>query len=183
MAIALAWRRSAAAESSPRGALAGASACRLDRAAKFYGRWTSGMMTSAPAEVTAKQRAPERLLRRKDFLRAAASGRDHHSRAFRLQMAEREEAGTGPARFGFTVTKKVAGAVGRNRIRRRLKEALRLAAVDAREGRDYVFIARRAALTAPFTELMTQIADGLARLDDRGRAPRRRNTRDRPVAP
>lgn len=142
------------------------------------------MNTPEPAEASTKRYAPERLRRRKDFLRAAASGRDHHSRAFRLQTAERGDEEAGPARFGFTVTKKVAGAVGRNRIRRRLKEALRLGgAAAAREGRDYVFIARRAALTAPFNELMTQIADGLSRLDDRGASPRRRNTRDRPVAP
>jgi ribonuclease P protein component len=141
------------------------------------------MTLPVAGEASTTSRALERLRRRRDFLRAAASGKDHHSRAFRLQMAERGDAEAGPARFGFTVTKKVAGAVGRNRIRRRLKEALRLSgAVAAREGRDYVFIARRPALTAPFAELMTQMADGLARLDDRGGATKRRNTRDRPVA-
>jgi len=71
---------------------------------------------------------PERLRRRSDYLRAAQSGQSRQSRAFKLQMAMRDEKSLGAPRFGFTVTKKVAGAVGRNRIRRRLKEALRVPA-------------------------------------------------------
>lgn len=122
--------------------------------------------------------APERLRRRREFLRAAQSGLHQSGRAFKLQAAAREDRNEAPPRFGFTVTKKVAGAVGRNRIRRRLKEALRLSgAVGALPGYDYVFIARPGALTLPFSELAAQIAEALAKLRPRLHGPHRRNTR------
>ena len=55
------------------------------------------------------------------------------------------------ARVGFTVTKKVGNAVVRNRIRRRLKEAVRVhAAGDMQPGNDYVIVGREEVLTAPF---------------------------------
>ena len=110
--------------------------------------------------------APARLRKRADFLRAAKGGR-RHARAFTLQAADRSAAdrsaaADGPApeppRFGFTVTKKVGGAAVRNRIRRRLKEALRLAApLSARAGRDYVVVARIEALTQPFLDLQADL--------------------------
>ncbi|MEE9587490.1 MAG: ribonuclease P protein component [Hyphomicrobiaceae bacterium] len=72
------------------------------------------------------------------------------------------------ARFGFTVTKKLGGAVVRNRIRRRLREAVRLvAAGHARAGFDYVLIARRGALKRPFADLIYDLQTALARLHDR----------------
>jgi ribonuclease P protein component len=136
----------------------------------------SGASASGPV-------APERLRRREEFVRASASGLSRNYAAFRLLMAIRADDAEGEPRFGFTVTKKVAGAVGRNRIRRRLKEALRVSkAQGARPGRDYVFIARRAALTAPFAELMTQMADGLARLGRSHEADRLKKPKNRPVA-
>ena len=111
-----------------------------------------------------KKSPPARLLRRREFLRAAASGLSRSSRAFKLQMAAREDGDNEP-RFGFTVTKRVAKAVGRNRIRRRLKEALRLSgALAATKGCDYVFVARREALAAPFPELEAQMAEAFRRL-------------------
>jgi ribonuclease P protein component len=111
-----------------------------------------------------KKTPPARLKRRSEFLRVAASGVSRSARGFKLQMAAREEA-SGEPRFGFTVTKRVAKAVGRNRIRRRLKEALRLSgALAATKGCDYVFVARREALAASFPELEAQMAEAFRRL-------------------
>ena len=139
-------------------------------------------MSGAAREQGGTQAAVERLKRRPDFLRAAASGVAHQARPFKIQMALRG-GDEGPARVGFTVTKKVAGAVGRNRIRRRLREAVRLAGAPlARPGCDYVFIARSAALTAPFHDLTLQVADGLTRLNEGGGRPRRQK-RDKAPAP
>jgi ribonuclease P protein component len=57
-------------------------------------------------------------------------------------------------RFGFTVTRKLGGAVVRNRIRRRLKEVLRTrAGASAEPGFDYVIVARSQALERPFEDL------------------------------
>ncbi len=119
-----------------------------------------------------KQKQPARLKRRSEFLRAAASGASRSSRAFKLQMAAREDS-SGAPRFGFTVTKRIANAVGRNRIRRQLKEALRLSgALAAAKGCDYVFVARRVALNAPFADLEAQMAQTLRRLSrDRKKPP------------
>jgi ribonuclease P protein component len=70
-----------------------------------------------------------------------------------------------PPRFGFTATKKLGNAVTRNRIRRRLKEAVRLVAPGAaRKGCDYVLIAREAAATRPFAALESDLATAFAAL-------------------
>lgn len=68
--------------------------------------------------------SPGRLKRRFEFLRAAAKGRKVATHGLVLQALARED--NQPARVGFTVTRKVGNAVVRNRVRRRLKEAVRL---------------------------------------------------------
>ena len=95
----------------------------------------------------------ERMRHRADFL-AAAAGAKASGAAFTLQACRRDD--EGPARVGFTVSKKVGNAVERNRVRRRLREIVRLApAGHLQAGHDYVLIGRRAALSLPF-EQMTQ---------------------------
>jgi len=102
----------------------------------------------------------ERLRQRADFL-AAASGLKATTAAFVLQARKRDD--DGPVRVGFTVSKKVGGAVERNRVRRRLREVVRLSPTGClRAGHDYVLIGRRAALSLPF-ERMTQDFDGALR--------------------
>ncbi len=145
------------------------------------------MTTDAPATRLEPKKGLARLRRRKEFLRASKTGARYSARLFTLQMAGRDAAEetseSAEARFGFTVTRKVAGAVGRNRIRRRLKEALRVSGdLGARPGRDYVFVARRGALDAPFADIVTQMAEGFARLDERPAANQRRKQKDRPAA-
>jgi ribonuclease P protein component len=105
----------------------------------------------------------ERLKKRRDFL-AAAKGRKATRRAFVLETRARGD--EGPPRLGLTVSKRVAkSAVERNRIRRRLREAARLAGDEgASAGHDYVIVGRRAALTEPFADLRSALADALAAL-------------------
>lgn len=68
-------------------------------------------------------------------------------------------------RFGFTVTKKIGGAVVRNRVRRRLKEAVRaLPPGFARPGHDYVLIARAGAFACPFALLQRDLAVAFGRV-------------------
>lgn len=92
------------------------------------------------------------LKKRRDFL-AAAGGRKTVRNGFVLQT--RRRADDGPARFGFTVTKKTARkAVQRNRIRRRLKEAVRLLPSELiDDGYDHVLIGRRGILSENFAHL------------------------------
>lgn len=83
-----------------------------------------------------------------------------------------------PARFGFTVTKKLGNAVTRNRIKRRLREAVRSVAPEfAREGCDYVLIARHAALSQSFEQLTGDLKTAFQRTNASldGKSEPRRN--------
>lgn len=105
----------------------------------------------------------ERLRQRADFL-AAASGAKVSAAAFVLQARKRDD--SGPARIGFTVSKKVGNAVERNRVRRRLREVVRGAGQQRiRAGHDYVLIGRRAALNFPFARIADEFAAALGRID------------------
>ena len=69
------------------------------------------------------------------------------------------------ARFGFTATKSLGNAVARNRARRRLKEAVRLVGpAHAKEGYDYVLIAREGTLERHFTELTKDLERALSKV-------------------
>ncbi len=69
-------------------------------------------------------------------------------------------------RFGFTITRKVGNAVVRNRIRRRLREALRtLEAATMRADHDYVVVASRAAHDYPFAGLQDALREAFERLN------------------
>jgi ribonuclease P protein component len=104
----------------------------------------------------------ERLRQRADFV-AAASGFKAPGAAFVLQARSRADAG--PARVGFTVSKKVGNAVERNRVRRRLREVVRLSAAGRlNAGHDYVLIGRRAALDWPFERLQRDFEGALRRV-------------------
>ncbi len=104
----------------------------------------------------------ERLRQRADFL-AAATGNKVPTTAFVLQALERGDGG--PVRIGFTVSKKVGNAVERNRVRRRLKEIVRLSAATGLPcGHDYVLVGRRAALALSFEQITEDFKRALRRL-------------------
>jgi ribonuclease P protein component len=75
-------------------------------------------------------------------------------------------------RFGITVTRQAANAVGRNRIRRRLRRIIAELAGKARPGHDHVLIAKSGALTASYRELAGQLATGLDRAARSGKRHR-----------
>jgi ribonuclease P protein component len=107
----------------------------------------------------------ERLTRRRDFL-AAATGASVSTPGFIVQ--ERRRGDSGPARVGFTMSRKIGGAVERNRLRRQLREIVRLSATTSLStGSDYVLIGRRAGLEIPFVKLTVDFAEALKRLNKR----------------
>jgi len=96
-----------------------------------------------------------RLLRRAEFERVYKQGRRHfaaHMTVFYLQRAE----GRG-IRVGFTVGRMLGGAVERNRMKRRLREAVRLHGPAAGAAVDVVINPKKSLLNARFTELRNEI--------------------------
>lgn len=104
----------------------------------------------------------DRLKKRADFI-AAAQGPRVARPAFVVQSRLRDD--TGPTRIGFTVTRKVGTATERNRVRRRLREMVRLAGVITLPSpRDYVIVGRRAALDREFPAMIEDFRAALIRL-------------------
>jgi ribonuclease P protein component, eubacterial len=106
----------------------------------------------------------DRLKKRADFLRAQ-KGIRRGATGLTLEICPTPDgaARDGHFRLGFTASRKVGGAVERNRAKRRLRAiAAAILPVEARERTDYVLIARPATLTRPFPELMKDLAQTLA---------------------
>ena len=105
----------------------------------------------------------EHLKIRPDFL-AAAKAPSCARGAVVLQA--RHRADDRPlVRVGFTATRKVGGAVVRNRAKRRLREAARaLVPTLGKPGFDYVFIARGGAPTRPWARLLDDVKSALVSL-------------------
>jgi ribonuclease P protein component len=117
----------------------------------------------------------ERLTRRTDF-RAAAAGLRASVGAFVVQARRRAE--DGPVRIGFTVSRQVGNAVERNRVRRRLREMVRLSQGGGmHDGHDYVLIGRRAALAVPFRQMRRELDGALGRIHDPERTQAHQETR------
>ena len=105
----------------------------------------------------------ERLKSRPQFL-AAAKGVSKASGAVVVQALDRGD-GAATVRVGFTATRKVGGAVIRNRAKRRLREAARaLLPLHARPGYDYVLVARQGTPDRPWDRLLDDVKSALIRL-------------------
>ncbi len=121
----------------------------------------------------------ERLRKRPDFLLAAKAPALSRGAVF-IQMRKREDAEP-LVRVGFTATKKIGGAVERNRAKRRLREAARLVLpLHARPSHDYVFIARGGTIAREWVRLLDDVKTALislaAEYDRAGaRAPKRQS--------
>ncbi len=103
-----------------------------------------------------------RLKKRRDFLAVAAAEQKVTSRSMVLQFRDNPELSPGMSRVGFTVTRKQGNAVVRNRIRRRLREAFRMAAPKAgRAGFDYVVIGRHSACDCPYQQIQSDLEGAL----------------------
>ncbi len=110
------------------------------------------------------------LKRRREFLRVAGAGHKWAAPGLILQARRRAPEDTKDGeeafRIGFTVSRKVGGAVDRNRARRRLKAAAeRVMPRHARPGHDLVLIGRRATLKRGFPALVGDLETALKKLD------------------
>lgn len=104
----------------------------------------------------------QRLTKRAQFLFVRAGFRA--SRPAVLVEARRREA-AGAIRLGFTASKKVGGAVARNRAKRRLREAARRLLPElGLAGVDYVLVARQQTPSAAWPALLDDLGNALIRL-------------------
>jgi ribonuclease P protein component len=118
-----------------------------------------------PASRKPARRFPKasKLLRHADFQRVYKQGRRHfaaHMTVFYLRrddVAGPPSAGDGP-RVGLTVGRVLGGAVQRNRIKRRLREAVRHNLASLALAVDVVINPKKSALVAEFTVLNDQVA-------------------------
>ena len=111
----------------------------------------------------------DRLRQRADFL-AVANGARVSSAAFVVQGRRRDD--DGPIRVGFTVSRKNGTATERNRIRRRLRELVKLLdVISMRPHCDYVLVGRRAALNRDFATMLDDLRSALLRLDRQASKP------------
>ena len=133
------------------------------------------------------------IKRRAHFLRVRGGSRwacpsfalECRSRLADLADAKDNPLTTPVPRFGFTVTKKLGNAVVRNRIKRRLREAVRHSASPyAQPDHDYVLIARDAALRRTFADLVIDLQMALQRVHAKGgpiQGAPRKTTRSGPL--
>jgi ribonuclease P protein component len=112
----------------------------------------------------------KRLLKHADFQRVYQNGRRQFTGNMTVFFLRRQSEGApadGP-RVGLTVGKVLGGAVERNRIKRRMREAVRL--TPPCEGPvDIVFNPRKSVLTLPFEQLVSEVARGLRLAEQRAR--------------
>jgi ribonuclease P protein component len=121
---------------------------------------TYGLMRSAPAGRPRSGRG--RLSRSADFDRVFRNGRSHAGREFVLYVFPRGE--DGAPRLGLSVSRKVGGAVERNRVKRLVREAFAREGAGLPEGLDVVVVARHDARALAEREGLEGVRRALAEL-------------------
>jgi ribonuclease P protein component len=105
----------------------------------------------------------ETIKKRADFI-AANGGRRATTPGFILLVRDREDSDAG-MRVGFTVTRKIGGAVVRNRMKRRFRALAReIVPVKGFPGADHVMIGRAKGIERDFGLLRSELAGALDRL-------------------
>lgn len=114
-------------------------------------------------------------LRTRALFVAASQGPRFSTPAFTMlrRLPQGEEPALFGLRFGFTATRKIGNAVERNRIRRRLRGALRVVLPrlpQALPALDLVILARRTTIDHPFADLLADLERAILVLSGRDKS-------------
>jgi ribonuclease P protein component len=116
---------------------------------------------NSPSKTAQRQTlAGARLRKHADFVRAYAAGRKRQSASMSWFLAPQSKSGAvlpPSSRVGLTVGKVMGKAHQRNRIKRRMREALRRHIRLLPDGVDLIFHPRRSVLTMEFAQLEAEI--------------------------
>lgn len=108
----------------------------------------------------------ERLKKRSEFLAVAKTGERWVMPAFVIQVYRRVLEGS--TRCGITASRKVGGAVERNRAKRRLRALIKqIFPLHSCPGTDYVLIAREEILRRDFACMAQELEEALRRIQRR----------------
>ena len=129
-----------------------------------------------------------RLLRHADFERVYKQGRRHFSASMTVFYWQRPEAAAVPdsgveqkktaprpvpqgVRIGFTVGRALGGAVQRNRMKRRLREAVRQCRPPVGTRADVVINPKKSLLTVEFTNVVNEVRRAFVVIEQKLTAP------------
>jgi ribonuclease P protein component len=110
-------------------------------------------------------------LRHADFEQAYKHGKRHFAAHITVFYLLRP--GDDGLRVGFTVGRALGGAVERNRMKRRLREAVRLSHPEICGGADVVINPKKSLLTVEFSELLREIERAFAVIQQKSDAGRK----------
>jgi len=94
-----------------------------------------------------------RIRRRREFLSLGRNGEKRRTKSFVLVLGQTADR----PRLGITVSRKVGGAVTRNLVKRRIREAFRRHPNRARFGRDLIVIAKEGVGGVPFAVVRREL--------------------------
>jgi ribonuclease P protein component len=131
-----------------------------------------------PPKKTARFPRAARLLRHADFERVYKQGRRHFSASMTVFFRPRPEEETPKQgmRVGFTVGRALGGAVQRNRMKRRLREAVRLSSQDLKAPVDVVINPKKTLLDVDFAAVANEVSRAFVTIGEKlaakpGRVP------------
>ena len=99
------------------------------------------------------------IKKRIDFVKVSKKGKKFFTQGFILQKYKRDfSSKENTARVGFTITKKIGGAVVRNKIKRRFRAIIKEILNNyLKKNYDYVIIANKKSLVMSYKELKNDV--------------------------